>query len=210
MRKRQTGIALGLLGLTISAGVGVACTSGAGPYLPYDDSYDRPPDTRDKPGDTRQTPTGAVDNPGSQGGGPSSSGGGANGCPPCDGTFKCTVVVQGQTVSQNVELRNVGGQCVSYSSRGKPNGGLACGGAVLDDDGKTTGAWTADGANGFTVTGTATIGNTKTTITEPCTRVSSSTAPVPANRVMRLRALHNTASPDGPLPRSGSYGKFCV
>jgi hypothetical protein len=191
MRKRRANIVTSFGFLAITSFMAIACTAGSGPLALFDDPYDKAPDSREKPGDSRDNPTlsgrdnppGTIENPGTLGGGPA----GGNGCPPCDGTFKCTNTVQNQTKSAKLVLKTVGGQCVGIDSKGKPTGTLACGGAVIDEDGKSDGTWTASGSDGFVVTGTTTTtvssnGSTTTTTsttTVTCTRESNSTTPIP-------------------------------
>lgn len=191
MRKRRN-ILTSCAFLAFTSWMAIACTAGTGALAVFEDPYDRPPDTRDKPIDTRDNPTlsgrdtppGAIENPGTLGGGPAGPGGG---CPPCDGTFKCTAVVQNQTASTSIVLKTVGGQCVAIDDKGKTTSTLACGGTVIDAEDGNVGTWQASG-DGFVATGTGksttttSDGNKTTTtftVTTTCTRESNSTTPIP-------------------------------
>ena len=176
MRKHRT---TAVLFLATTSWAAIACTSGSGPLAAFDDPYDRPPDSREKPGDGRDDPTltgrdtppGSAENPGPQGGGP---GGGANNCPPCDGTFKCSTSVGGQTATSSNVLKSNNGQCDLVDSKGKVEGSLLCGGQITGD-GASGASWTSTDKDSFTVTGTGKVNGQNVTLTTICTRSAGGT-----------------------------------
>lgn len=179
MRNHRTSA---VLFLATTSWAAVACTAGSGPLPSLDDPYDRPPDSRDKPGDGRDNPAltgrdnppGTIENPGSQGTGSNN----ANKCAPCDGVFKCSTAVGGQTATSTNLLKSNNGQCDIVDSKGKVDGSLLCGGQITGDG--TAGAtWTSNGADSFTVTGTGKVNGQSVTLVTTCTRSTGTTTNPP-------------------------------
>jgi hypothetical protein len=199
MQDHRNKIVVGLALLAVVSGAVIACSTGGGPFDivgPYDrppdsrqkptDNHDPAPDSRQNPGNSTQNAPSSVDNPGSQGGGPSSSGGSSSNCPPCDGTFKCVTITNGQMQSSTLLLKTVDGTCQSVDSNGASQATIACGGALIED-GANVGQWTSTGIDNLSATGmvsgaTAMLTCTRSATVMP-TPTSTGTVPVPDSGV---------------------------
>jgi hypothetical protein len=169
-------IKFGLLAFSLGLVIGACGSGGPGPddpptgKAPRDTpsgTYQQPPSTRDTPPTSYQDPAGN---------------GTSAGCVPCDRNYRCSATEQGQTQSIVIHLSTQTNGC------GTEDAALACGGSIVDKNGKLDGTWTIAG-------GTLTLNEGNNFVVTCVQTTDQVPPPTPTTTV--------TATPGSPAP-SGS------